>query len=63
MPPRAAFWSRNLDALAGLTRYYSLSFATDMENAHPWMKIAKTLARSLGVPFASAKSPSPPPRA
>lgn len=42
---RQAFWDKNLTALSGLTRFYSMSFEISLEDAHPWMKITKNIAR------------------
>lgn len=39
------FWRQNTRALVGLTRYYSLTFATEIENAHLFMKATKLLAQ------------------
>lgn len=41
---RAAFWSEHAGETAGLTRYFSFSFETDMADAHPWMKLTKRAA-------------------
>ncbi|WP_461414425.1 hypothetical protein [Gemmatimonas sp.] len=42
---RAAFWSSDGQRLAPLVPLYSLSLASDMREAHPWMKITKRIAR------------------
>ena len=42
---RAAFWSAHGEALGPLTRYFSVSFVTDMQHAHPWMKITKRIGQ------------------
>lgn len=40
---RAAFWSLNTQKVASSTRNFSISFASDMSAAHPWMKITKRI--------------------
>lgn len=40
-----SFLRKNLAALAGLTRYYSLSFVSDMRSSHLFMKATKNIAR------------------
>jgi hypothetical protein len=42
---REAFLASNLTQLAELTRFYSVSFSSTVENSHPWMKITKNIAR------------------
>ncbi|WP_434478864.1 hypothetical protein [Gemmatimonas sp.] len=42
---RAAFWSGDGARLPTLVPLYSLSLASDMRAAHPWMKITKRLGR------------------
>lgn len=39
-----SFWKNNIDKLIGLTRYYSISFQSTLEDAHLWMKLMKWLA-------------------
>ncbi len=41
----AEFWRNHTASLAGLTRYFSLSLVADADEAHPWMKLTKALAR------------------
>ncbi len=61
---RAAFWTKNMNALIGLTRYFSITLESNVENAHPWMKVSKAMAR-FGtpndgiVPALSSKFPEP----
>jgi hypothetical protein len=42
---RAAFWSGPGRALQGLVPLVSVSLASEMQDAHPWMKITKRIAR------------------
>jgi len=41
----AAFLQDNLKDLIGLTRYYSISFVSDVKNSHLFMKATKQIAR------------------
>ena len=41
---RGNFWSKNINKLVGLTRYYSVSFVSTVEESNPWMKITKQIA-------------------
>jgi hypothetical protein len=42
---RMSFWGANAREVASLTRYFSVSFVTDAEHAHPWMKVSKRIAQ------------------
>jgi hypothetical protein len=39
------FWRKNEKALLGLTRYFSLTFASTPEDSHIWMKATKLIAQ------------------
>lgn len=60
---REQFWNTNSDKLKNLSPLLSISFQSDLEHAHPWMKIAKLLGRFDGpndgvVPLSRSKFPS-----
>ena len=44
---RSAFWGaqREGQAIAPLTRFFSVSFVTDAPSAHPWMKLTKQIGQ------------------
>ncbi len=59
---RARFWEEHGARVAGLTRFFSIAFVSDMQHAHPWMKLTKTLAAFRApndgvVPLESARFP------
>lgn len=39
------FWRKNEKALTGITRYFSLTFASTPEDSHIWMKATKLIAQ------------------
>ncbi len=41
----AAFWRKNKQSLLGITRYFSLSFASSPEDSHVFMKATKLIAQ------------------
>lgn len=60
---RARFWEEHGARVAGLTRFFSIAFVSDMQRAHPWMKLTKTLAAFRApndgvVPLESARFPA-----
>ena len=45
---REQFWTKNIEKLAKLTRFYSVSFASSVKDSHTWMKLCKTIAKFTG---------------
>lgn len=46
---RRAFWSDQAKPLANRTRLLSLAFASDVHDAHPWMKLTKQIGQFTGL--------------
>lgn len=42
---RSAFWTANGAQIANRTRLFSVAFATDAHDAHPWMKLTKQIGQ------------------
>jgi hypothetical protein len=46
---RSAFWTAHSVHVANRTRLFSMAFATDVHDAHPWMKLTKQIGQFPGA--------------